>query len=224
MLTHRNKKPYECKTTGCGKSYCDARSLRRHTENHHTGTGVAAAAEPDASAGTTVAAAAVVMETADRSALTSGSSSGRSPATASGDASSPHGATTTPNAGGGSSFSDTDSTAATIQYIKVEPLDRQSTNGSSASPSVSTAMTVLEQQPKSSVTISAVTATNGNESLSQQQLDLISQIMQQTKESNATALAERLNNSQAQQQQQQQFTQLSQRPRTWNMQVSPHSQ
>lgn len=37
MLTHRNKKPYECKADGCGKSYCDARSLRRHTENHHTG-------------------------------------------------------------------------------------------------------------------------------------------------------------------------------------------
>lgn len=36
MLTHRNKKPYECKADGCGKSYCDARSLRRHTENHHT--------------------------------------------------------------------------------------------------------------------------------------------------------------------------------------------
>ncbi|KAL0269088.1 UNVERIFIED_CONTAM: hypothetical protein PYX00_006924 [Menopon gallinae] len=39
MLTHRNKKPYECKAEGCGKSYCDARSLRRHTENHHTGGG-----------------------------------------------------------------------------------------------------------------------------------------------------------------------------------------
>ncbi|XP_065352605.1 pneumococcal serine-rich repeat protein-like isoform X3 [Cloeon dipterum] len=36
MLTHRNKKPFECKAEGCGKSYCDARSLRRHTENHHT--------------------------------------------------------------------------------------------------------------------------------------------------------------------------------------------
>jgi hypothetical protein len=36
LLTHRNKKPYECKAEGCGKSYCDARSLRRHTENHHS--------------------------------------------------------------------------------------------------------------------------------------------------------------------------------------------
>lgn len=38
MLTHRNKKPYECKTLGCSKSYCDARSLRRHVENHHRST------------------------------------------------------------------------------------------------------------------------------------------------------------------------------------------
>lgn len=42
MLTHRNKKPYECKAEGCGKSYCDARSLRRHTENHHSGSNSAA--------------------------------------------------------------------------------------------------------------------------------------------------------------------------------------
>jgi hypothetical protein len=43
MLTHRNKKPYECKAEGCGKSYCDARSLRRHTENHHSSSTVNAA-------------------------------------------------------------------------------------------------------------------------------------------------------------------------------------
>ncbi|XP_076267674.1 uncharacterized protein LOC143200833 isoform X3 [Rhynchophorus ferrugineus] len=63
MLTHRNKKPYECKADGCGKSYCDARSLRRHTENHHV------------------------------SASTSNSSTTMSPAqgAAAGDAASPHG-------------------------------------------------------------------------------------------------------------------------------------
>ncbi|XP_054714606.1 uncharacterized protein LOC129224210 [Uloborus diversus] len=38
MLTHRNKKPFECDAEGCGKSYCDARSLRRHKENHHSST------------------------------------------------------------------------------------------------------------------------------------------------------------------------------------------
>ena len=36
LLTHRNKKPFECNAQGCNKSYCDARSLRRHRENHHS--------------------------------------------------------------------------------------------------------------------------------------------------------------------------------------------
>lgn len=35
MLTHRDKKPYECKFPHCDKSYCDMRSLRRHVENYH---------------------------------------------------------------------------------------------------------------------------------------------------------------------------------------------
>lgn len=35
MMTHRSKKPFECSYDGCDKSYCDARSLRRHLENHH---------------------------------------------------------------------------------------------------------------------------------------------------------------------------------------------
>ena len=39
MVTHRDKKPYECSFTDCDKSYCDMRSLRRHLENHHTANG-----------------------------------------------------------------------------------------------------------------------------------------------------------------------------------------
>lgn len=35
MVTHRDKKPYECSFQDCDKSYCDMRSLRRHLENHH---------------------------------------------------------------------------------------------------------------------------------------------------------------------------------------------
>ena len=34
-MTHRDKKPYQCMVSGCEKSYCDARSLKRHLENHH---------------------------------------------------------------------------------------------------------------------------------------------------------------------------------------------
>ena len=34
MLTHREHKPYACDIEGCDKSYCDARSLRRHKEKH----------------------------------------------------------------------------------------------------------------------------------------------------------------------------------------------
>jgi len=62
MMTHYSKKPYECKFSGCDKSYCDARSLRRHLENHHqqlladscslvrsnSGTPTPASAPPDA--------------------------------------------------------------------------------------------------------------------------------------------------------------------------------
>ncbi len=38
-MTHRSKKPFECRFDGCDKSYCDARSLRRHMENHHLAPG-----------------------------------------------------------------------------------------------------------------------------------------------------------------------------------------
>jgi len=35
IMTHSSKKPYECKFVGCDKSYCDARSLKRHLEKQH---------------------------------------------------------------------------------------------------------------------------------------------------------------------------------------------
>jgi len=34
-LTHSLKKPFECPMPSCGRSYCDARSLRRHIDNYH---------------------------------------------------------------------------------------------------------------------------------------------------------------------------------------------
>ena len=36
LLTHLNKQPFECTAEGCNKSYCDARSLRRHREKYHS--------------------------------------------------------------------------------------------------------------------------------------------------------------------------------------------
>ena len=35
MQTHSNRKPFNCTIHGCDKTYCDARSLRRHKENIH---------------------------------------------------------------------------------------------------------------------------------------------------------------------------------------------
>ncbi|BFZ12228.1 hypothetical protein BsWGS_15263 [Bradybaena similaris] len=35
LMTHLDKKPYECQLPNCDKGYCDARSLRRHLEQHH---------------------------------------------------------------------------------------------------------------------------------------------------------------------------------------------
>lgn len=147
MLTHRNKKPYECKAEGCGKSYCDARSLRRHTENHHS-TLATTPSTPNQ----------VISSTGPPTGLS------LSPATANGDASSPHGATL-------------------IQYPNGD-----GSNSKSPSPS----------SP----------AGAGNEGLTRQQLDLISQIMQQTKQANANMTAAVGGQR------------PPQRPRTWNMQVS----
>ncbi|CAF0751667.1 unnamed protein product [Didymodactylos carnosus] len=35
MLTHEEDKPHKCKVPGCSRTYCDARSLKRHIENQH---------------------------------------------------------------------------------------------------------------------------------------------------------------------------------------------
>ncbi|CAF1231348.1 unnamed protein product, partial [Didymodactylos carnosus] len=35
MLTHEEDKPHKCKAPGCSRTYCDARSLKRHIENQH---------------------------------------------------------------------------------------------------------------------------------------------------------------------------------------------
>ncbi|XP_055325066.1 uncharacterized protein LOC129579232 isoform X2 [Sitodiplosis mosellana] len=149
MLTHRNKKPYECKAEGCGKSYCDARSLRRHTENHHS----------------TVA---TTPTTPTQSISSTGPLGGLSlsPATASGDASSPHGSNC-------------------LQF-----------NGNGVGG---------DGSKSSSPSLPAATS---NEGLSRQQLDLISQIMQQTKPNMSLTSVNQQNGQKS-----------IPRPRTWNIQT-----
>lgn len=85
MLTHRNKKPYECKAEGCGKSYCDARSLRRHTENHHSsaaspaqGAAAGDAASPHGSSSCIQYAPPTTANTPTSNSTTSAPSSGKS--------------------------------------------------------------------------------------------------------------------------------------------------
>lgn len=121
MLTHRNKKPYECKADGCGKSYCDARSLRRHTENHHS---------------------------AGASSGSSSSASSSSPSPAAGDAASPHGATC-------------------IQYAPAP--------APTAAQPKSQLQQLLAAEPASAP------ARHNNDGLTKHQLDLIHQIMEQTR-------------------------------------------
>ncbi len=35
MLTHEEEKPHKCRVPNCNRTYCDARSLKRHIENVH---------------------------------------------------------------------------------------------------------------------------------------------------------------------------------------------
>jgi len=53
MLTHSSKKPFACHLPSCGRSYCDARSLRRHIDNYHFRTFGPAAAAAFAAGGPT---------------------------------------------------------------------------------------------------------------------------------------------------------------------------
>ncbi|KAG5673439.1 hypothetical protein PVAND_003485 [Polypedilum vanderplanki] len=170
MLTHRNKKPYECKAEGCGKSYCDARSLRRHTENHHSSL-VLATTSSTATASSSSSSTLSSSQNQSNSTSSNNTSSSTStitnpslsPATASGDANSPpHGATC-------------------IQY-------QMNADGNTI-----TAINSKSPSPSSP-------AGTSNEGLTRQQLDLISQIMQQTKHANGQKSS-------------------VQRPRTWNMQL-----
>ena len=67
LLTHRSTKPFACHVEGCGKSYCDARSLRRHKENHHGQAKVDAKAANAEGQGGTAAATSAGNDANDKS-------------------------------------------------------------------------------------------------------------------------------------------------------------
>lgn len=193
MLTHRNKKPYECKAEGCGKSYCDARSLRRHTENHHSSL-VLTTSSSNQSHSTT------------SNSTNSGSSTitnpSLSPATASGNFS--HFMLEAKL-----QFSAWDTSTPQIVLVSYSSLffSLLLPKGDASSPHGATCIQYQINGDGNTITAinskspSPSSPTGGNnEGLTRQQLDLISQIMQQTKQANGQKAT-------------------VQRPRTWNMQV-----
>ncbi|XP_061387051.1 homeobox protein 5-like [Musca vetustissima] len=225
MMTHRNKKPYECKAEGCGKSYCDARSLRRHTENHHAG-----------------------IVTPHQNQTLSGSQNNNSnsnlslsPATANGDASSPDGATClgTYLSNGGTVVDAATGLALTEEELKalnvplkttsVTLLSPTSTTTSSSMSSTSSSASSLTSGPGATITLTDNSGNMEGDGLTREQLDLISKIMRQTKQTTAQVTVSSPTSSQSykidtnpQPNQQQQVQ--TPRPRTWNMQLLNSSQ
>ncbi|KAH8268543.1 hypothetical protein KR026_008527 [Drosophila bipectinata] len=259
MMTHRNKKPYECKADGCGKSYCDARSLRRHSENHHAGGATTPTTSQSLSP---IASSSSSGTSSSSSSSSSGSVSGSgvgvatstlslSPATASGDASSPDGATcirtyistgnSVVDAATGIALSDEQIKAMNLPIktgvTLLSPTTSTSSNASStASSSGSTSSSASVGTASSTASQSAVIATTSSptitlsdgvslegEGLTREQLDLISKIMQQTKQTSAQVTVSsptsvssyKINTNSASTQS---------RPRTWNMQLLNNSQ
>ncbi|XP_037944342.1 sal-like protein 1, partial [Teleopsis dalmanni] len=209
MMTHRNKKPYECKAEGCGKSYCDARSLRRHTENHHAG---------------------VITPQNQTLSPTAGTPSGLSlsPATASGDASSPDGATCirTYISNGGTVVDAATGLPLTEEQIKAInlPIKTSVTLLSPTSSTSSGGASMSAASPTISLTDNSNMEADG---LTREQLDLISKIMQQTKQTSAQVTVSsstsvnsyKVDTAIAPPQTTSPQSIVQNRPRTWNMQL-----
>ncbi|XP_060650892.1 pneumococcal serine-rich repeat protein isoform X1 [Drosophila nasuta] len=274
MMTHRNKKPYECKADGCGKSYCDARSLRRHSENHHGG--VTAQANNTLSATSAGAICSGQMSgqisSSSSSCSSTASSNGNavtnslslSPATASGDASSPDGATcirtyistgsTVVDAATGIALSDEQIKAMNLPIktgvtllspttsVSSNVSSTASSSGCSSGGSNSNVSVNISGSGSVSASVSGKTSSNTTtvaassptimlsdgtmlegEGLTREQLDLISKIMQQTKQTSAqvtvsspTSVSSYKINTET--------TPIQTRPRTWNMQLLNNAQ
>ncbi|EDV93135.1 GH19137 [Drosophila grimshawi] len=242
MMTHRNKKPYECRADGCGKSYCDARSLRRHSENHHGCVPTSESLSPTASTNGNVSNGISSLTGSGSSNSSSNgigvatSSLSLSPATASGDASSPDGATcirtyistgsSIVDAATGIALSDEQIRAMNLPIKTGVTLLSPTTSTCSTTSSTASSMSCSSSGNGngSSVVASSPTitlcdgATLEAEGLTREQLDLISKIMQQTKQTSAqvtvsspTSVSSYKINTET--------AQVSARPRTWNMQL-----
>ncbi|KAH8354356.1 hypothetical protein KR084_008994 [Drosophila pseudotakahashii] len=252
MMTHRNKKPYECKADGCGKSYCDARSLRRHSENHHAG-GAATPTTSHQSLSPSAHSSSGTSGNSSSGSSVAASSLSLSPATASGDASSPDGATCirTYISTGSSVVDAATGIALSEEQIKamnlpiktgvtlLSPTTSTSSNASSTASSASSTLSSagsgsvsgsglgsgsVSMAPSPSMAASSPTITLSDgmnlegEGLTREQLDLISKIMQQTKQTSAQVTVSsptsvnsyKINTSSSPSQN---------RPRTWNMQL-----
>ncbi|KAH8276720.1 hypothetical protein KR044_008212 [Drosophila immigrans] len=265
MMTHRNKKPYECKADGCGKSYCDARSLRRHSENHHGGVASQTNNTLSASPATGTVSSGRIYGSgsgSSNSCSSTSSSNGNavtnslsmSPATASGDASSPDGATcirtyistgsTVVDASTGIALSDEQIKAMNLPIktgvTLLSPTTSVSSNASSTASSSCSSFSGSNNSVgvrgsgksscnTNSVMTSSPTITLGDgtmlegEGLTREQLDLISKIMQQTKQTSAqvtvsspTSVSSYKINTET--------TPVQTRPRTWNMQLLNNAQ
>lgn len=156
-----------------------------------------------------------------------------------GDASSPHGATcsiqfstsSSPSSSGtttlltASNHSSNNTTTATYSNLTSSSTSNNNQNNNSSSSSTGSSagqqhqMTALTSTPSGGVdsggsktpspSLSPAGTGTGNEGLTRQQLDLITQIMQQTKQANAAVAAAAAAGQK-----------IPPRPRTWNMQVS----
>ncbi|CAD6995062.1 unnamed protein product [Ceratitis capitata] len=205
-MTHRNKKPYECKAEGCGKSYCDARSLRRHTENHHSG---------------------IITPQNQTLSPTSGTPNGLSLSPAQQVFAGWRNLYTYIHSTGGTVVDAATGITLTEEQIKainlplktgVTLLSPTSTSSASSASGVSL--------PASSPTI-ALTETSlvdAGEGLTREQLDLISKIMQQTKQTSAQREFIQVDTNPSSAAlglmgQQHGTSGTASRPRTWNMQL-----
>lgn len=147
-----------------------------------------------------------------------------------GDASSPHGANcvqyTTTGSGDDGSGSNSNSSVKQSSAVNVSVVS-SSTQASSSSQCYSSTPSPASS-PSSNTSTKSVAANDG---LTRQQLDLISQIMQQTKQGNTQVTVATTTSSlkiapnqppSPLQNQTQSSQQQLQRPRTWNMQVGLH--